>query len=50
MRKTQNTTTCTIYPDDLMKVRELKEKCNQKNLADVLRIALEYCEAHGVFK
>lgn len=47
---TQNTTTCTIYPDDLVKVRKFKEQMNLKNLAEVLRIALEYCQVHGVFK
>jgi hypothetical protein len=48
--KERNTTTCTIYPADLAKVRAYKEKCKQKNLADIIRIALEYADAHGVFK
>jgi hypothetical protein len=48
--KEKTTTTCTIYPDDLVKVRAYREKFKQKNLADVIRIAIEFSEAHGAFK
>jgi hypothetical protein len=53
--KEKRTTTCTIYVEDLAKVRAIKEKYADikrgdiKNLADVLRIALEYADAHSVF-
>jgi hypothetical protein len=48
--KEKATTTCTIYPSDLEKVRKFREQKNLKNLADVLRIAIEYSQAHGVFE
>lgn len=54
---------CTIYPEDLVKVKEWREELRMKNkanaspggyyiipnLADVLRIAIEYSQDHGVF-
>ena len=63
MKKSHTTTTCTIYPEDLVKVKEWREELRMKNkanaspggnyiipnLADVLRIAIEYSQAHGVF-
>jgi actin-related protein len=47
--KEKTTTTCTIYPNDLVKVRSIKERKKLKNLAEVIKIVLEYAEAHGVF-
>lgn len=65
MDKVKTTTSCTIYPSDLVLVREWKEELLSRNkedaknhggwyqipnMADVLKICIEYSRSRGVFK
>ena len=44
------TTSCTIYPQDLARVKELKEELGCKNLADVIAHAMKFTESHDGWK
>lgn len=47
--KKEKTTTARIYEKDSYLVDKIIEKHTKQTRADVIRIALEYSNAHGVF-
>ena len=47
--KEKTTTTCTIYPEDLVKVRAWKDSAKQKNLAVSMRALITFASDRGFF-
>ena len=41
---------CPMYRKDLELLRDFKERKGLKTLAEAAKVAVEYCNAHGVFK
>jgi hypothetical protein len=42
--------TCNIYASDLDKVISFKERKKLKNIAEALRVCIEFSDAHGALK
>jgi len=43
-------TTCPICKEDLDFVKKLRDSKKFKNLAEAMKVIVEYANAHGVFK